>query len=146
MLDVLCAELNNYFLKDKGKDIHFGEYTISNGSIGPLDFLQPGQFFRIVGSVFNDGVYEYPASGLKDEAFTGAVWAMAVPSPVIALADEIEKWAEANADVIDSPYSSESFGGYSYTKETASDGSSGAAWKSHFASEMNRWRKARVNR
>ena len=59
MLTELCAELRNYFEVPNGR--HFGKFTISGGSIAPLDFLQEGQYFRIVGSVFNDGVYKNKA-------------------------------------------------------------------------------------
>ena len=77
MLTEICAELRNYFEVPNGR--HFGKFEISGGSIAPLDFLQEGQYFRIIGSVFNDGVHQYPASNLTDEVFHGAVWAMAVP-------------------------------------------------------------------
>ena len=90
MLTELCAELKNYFLRDREADIHYGEYEISGGSID-LPFLLDGQYFRIVGSVLNDGVYQYPVGGLADEEFTGAVWAMAVPPAVVALAVEREE-------------------------------------------------------
>ena len=141
-LTELCAELKNYFLKDESY-IHSGTYTIENGSIN-LDFLLNGQYFRIVGSVLNDGVYRYPASGLKDEVFEGAVWAMAVPPAVIALADEIDEWVTANAAIINSPYSSESFGGYSYSKRTSgnSNNDSGVVtWQSQFESRLNPYRR-----
>ena len=71
MLTELLAEIRNYFEVPNGR--HFGTFTISGGSIAPLDFLQEGQYFRIVGSVFNDGVYQYPAASLTDEVFEGAV-------------------------------------------------------------------------
>ena len=137
MLTELCAELRNYFNRDA--DIHCGEFQISGGSIAPLDFLQDGQYFRIVGSVFNDGVYEYPASDLTDEAFCGAVWAMRVPPTVIALAAEIEEYNESDAGKA-SPYTSESFGGYSYTKATDDNGAP-ISWQKAFAKQLNKWRK-----
>ena len=56
ILTEICAELRNYFEVPNGR--HFGKFEISGGSIAPLDFLQDGQYFRIVGSVFNDGVYQ----------------------------------------------------------------------------------------
>lgn len=142
MLTELCAELKNYFLRDQSEDIHNGSFTISDGSID-LPFLLNGQYFRIVGSVLNDGVYQYPASDLVDETFSGAVWAMAVPPAVIALAADIEAWNEANSDTLSSPYTSESFGGYSYSK---SSGSSGGAftWKDQFASRLSKWRRLSV--
>ena len=77
MLTELLAEIRNYFEVPNGR--HFGKFTISGESIAPLDFLQEGQYFRIVGSVFNDGVYQYPATSLTDEVFEGAVWAMSLP-------------------------------------------------------------------
>lgn len=144
MLTELCAELRNYFLRDREADIHYGEYTISGGSID-LPFLLDGQYFRIVGSVLNDGVYQYPANGLADETFTGAVWAMAVPPTVIALAAEIEAWTTNNADALANPYTSESFGGYSYTKASGNSASGGAySWKDQFASSLSKWRRLSV--
>ena len=70
MLAELCAELKNYFLRNQSEDIHNGLFTISDGSID-LPFLLDGQYFRIVGSVMNDGVYQYPVSELADETFPG---------------------------------------------------------------------------
>ena len=142
MLTELCAELKNYFLRDREADIHYGEYTISGGSID-LPFLLDGQYFRIVGSVLNDGVYQYPVSDLADEEFSGAVWAMAVPPAVIALSAEIEAWNAKNAETLASPYTSESFGGYSYTKASgaSSSGSGAFTWRDQFASRLAKYRR-----
>lgn len=143
-----CRETRNYFQTA----IYTGSYTIVNGSLN-LDFLQPKQYFRIAGSVFNDGVYEYPSNTLIDETFNGTVWAMMVPNAVIALLDDINKYQaklEKNADVIDSPFQSESFGGYSYSKtgsgNRSDSGTSGAddfTWQAKFKNRLNRYRKAR---
>ena len=138
MLTEICAEIRNYFEVPNGR--HFGTFTISGGSIAPLDFLQEGQYFRIVGSVFNDGVYQYPAASLTDEVFEGAVWAMAVPPTLIALAAEIEEYNKSDAGKT-SPYASESFGGYSYQKFTDGNGGDGSRWQKAFASRLNKWRK-----
>ena len=137
MLTELCAELRNYFEVPNGR--HFGTFTISGGSIAPLDFLQEGQYFRIVGSVFNDGVYQYPATSLTDEVFEGAVWAMAVPPTLIALAAEIKAYNDSDAGK-PSPFTAESFGGYSYTKATDANGAP-IGWQKAFASRLNKWRK-----
>ena len=137
MLTEICAEIRNYFEVQNGR--HFGTFTISGGSIAPLDFLQEGQYFRIVGSVFNDGVYQYPATSLTDEVFEGAVWAMAVPPTLIALSAEIEAYNDSDAGKA-SPYTSESFGGYSYTKATDANGAP-IGWQKAFASRLNKWRK-----
>lgn len=145
VLAELCKELNNWDFQKRAKK-KFGTFTIENGSID-LDMVENGQYFRIVGSLFNDGVYKYPADGLKDETFKGAVWAMAIPDEVIALAEEIEEWTRkyGGVDSVNmSPYNSESFGGYSYTKSGggASSGTgSYGTWQSTFASRLNKWRK-----
>ena len=145
MLTEICAELRNWFVVPNG--VHIQTYTISGGSIAPLDFLQDGQYFRIIGSVFNDGVYQYPASDLTDEVFHGAVWAMAVPPSVIDLAAEIDAWQAKNADVLASPFTSESFGGYSYSKSaggTGGNGSGAYSWQNQFASRLSKWRRLNV--
>ena len=115
MLTEICAEIRNYFEVPNGR--HFGTFTISGGSIAPLDFLQEGQYFRIIGSVFNDGVHKYGEANLTDEKFDGAVWAMAVPPAVVDLSEKIKAYNDSDAGKA-SPYTSESFGGYSYTKAT----------------------------
>ena len=145
MLTELCQELRNWFDKDR----FFGTFTISGGSIDLSETdVQTGQYFRIIGSTFNDGVYQYPASGLANETFTGSVWLMGVPKAVLDLAAEISSWQEKYGTVESpamSPYISESFGGYSYSK-SAGSGSMGnnqmaASWERTFANRLNRWRK-----
>lgn len=147
MLTELCKELNNWF--DQNRII--GKFKIEDGELtGVSDMLQDGQYFRIVGSVFNDGVYQYPAVDLEDEEFDGAVWAMAVPPSVIALSEEIKDWNEKYGGVDSqamSPYQSESFGGYSYTKggtsSNSGSGSSAATWQDMFAAKLNKYRRIR---
>ena len=141
-LTELCQELRNWFERDK----YFDTFTIENGAIiVPDGSLQNGQFFRVIGSVFNDGVHEYGVDELTDEVFRGAIWAMAVPPAVIDLSERISEWETKYGDSVSSPYSSESFGGYSYTKASTGQGNAGSGsnptWQSTFASELNRWRK-----
>ena len=138
MLTEVCAELRNYFVVK----IHEGIFTIDGGKIAPLDFIQENQYFRIVGSVFNDGVYQYPATSLTDEVFEGSVWAMAVPPSVVALAEEIKKYNESD-EAKPSAYTSESFGGYSYSKATDENGAP-IGWKKVFASRLNQYRRISV--
>ena len=135
MITEICAEIRNYFVKE----IHAGQFKISGGSIAPLNFLKDGQYFRIVGSDLNDGVYQYPASNLTDEAFYGAVWAMSVPPSFVALCTEIEAFEKSDAGKA-SVYNSESFGGYAYTKATNSDGVP-IRWQDVFKKSLNKWRK-----
>ena len=135
MLEQVLRHLNNWFLVE----IHEGTFTVENGSI-TLPFLLTNQYFRIVGSVFNDGLHQYPAVDLTDETFTGSVWALAVPQAVIELAAEIEAWETKNGEAASGIYQSESFGGYQYSKQTASDGGQLTVW-SVFRKRLNQWRK-----
>lgn len=140
MLTELCQELRNWFVREK----HFGTFEIEGGMI-TAPFLVEGQYYRIVGSVFNDGVHQYGIHDLTDEEFNGAVWGLAIPQAVLNLAEEIAEWRklyEATDSQAMSPYMSESFGGYSYSKGSAYSGDAGGAgWKSVFASRLNMWRK-----
>ena len=138
MLEQVLMHLKNWFLVPGG--IHEGTYTIEDGGIA-LPFLANGQYFRICGSVFNDGLHQYPASDLKEETFDGTVWALAVPQAVIDLSTEIESWQTKNGDASVSPYQSESFGGYQYSKATDSASGGAVTWQSAFRSRMNAWRK-----
>lgn len=121
------------------KELYGGEFKVENGSI-ELPFLLNGQYFRIVGSVLNDGVYQYPVNNLKDEVFRGAIWTLALDPALISIVSEIEKWEEENKKAVESPYQSESFGGYSYTIKNGNDGQ-GLSWKQVFAARLNEWRK-----
>ena len=134
MLEEVLASIHNWF------ECAYlaGELSVVDGELTlPHGFLRNGQYYRIVGSVFNDGLHCYPASDLKDEVFTGEVWALAVPKALVDLVAEIAEWCKANPD---SAYTSESFGGYSYTKAAASDGTP-MGWQGVFRRRLDRWRK-----
>ena len=138
MLGQVLMNIRNWFPVKGG--IYSGTFTIKDGGI-TLPFLADGQYFRICGSVFNDGLHQYPASDLKAETFDGAVWALAVPQAVIELAAEIEEWQKKNGDASVSPYQSESFGGYQYSKATDSATGGAVTWQSAFRGRLNAWRK-----
>lgn len=143
MLSEICSEIKNYFTYNTTK--YVGEFHIVNGELQEDCELQNEQYYRIVGSVFNDGVHQHPATDLHDETWNGGVWQMAVPQEVIDLSEEIDTWKTnyGGADSVAlSPFTSESFGGYSYTKGATSSGS-GITWKSVFADRLNKWRKIR---
>lgn len=146
MLEQILNEIHNWFrVRDSVDGIRPGTYTIQNGGIA-LPFLQDGQYFRVCGSVFNDGLHQYgPAMEmLRDETFTGAVWALAIPRSMVDLAAEIAAWKEKYGTVIDSPYTSESFGGYSYSKASGAGDSTGSGgWQVAFRARLNPYRKLR---
>jgi hypothetical protein len=137
MLETVLQNLHNWFLVPDG--VHAGEFTVQGGQL-TLPFLQTGQYFRVVGSVFNDGLHQYPVADLTDETFTGSVWALAVPKAVIELAEEIDAWQTKNGDP--GPFTSESFGGYSYSKATNASGMA-VGWQDVFKSRLNDWRRIR---
>ena len=157
MLTEICQYLHNWFnRKPDGNDYpkEYGVFTIEDGEIN-TDILVNGQYFRVIGSLFNDGVHKYgtdpktdkPYDTLQDETFNGAVWSMGVPAEVVILADEIAAWqakyGAVSSDAM-SPFNSESFAGYSYTKgSSAVSGSqgNGNGWQSVYAARLNVWRK-----
>ena len=138
MLEQILQHLRNWFLIPGG--IHEGTYTTEGGGID-LPFLQDGQYFRICGSVFNDGLHCYPCSDLKAETFKGTVWALAVPQAVVSLSEEINAWQEKNGEASVGPYQSESFGGYTYTRATDEISGGAVTWENAFRKRLNQWRK-----
>ena len=144
MIGQVCAEVKNYFIQPD-VDIHASNYTVTNGQIGPVPFLKDGQYYRIVGSVLNDGVYKHGTddTDLADEEFFGAVWAMRVPREFVSLVADIQAWETANATALSGPYSSESFGGYSYTKATSANGGA-YTWMDQFKNRLNAYRRLSV--
>jgi hypothetical protein len=162
MLTELCAFLKNWF----EVEMLYGDFKITDGVVTYADGtelpLQEGQYFRIIGSIFNDGVFgsfsytpeAHPlntgaSGGLKNETFSGSVWLLAIPKEVIALADEISAWQakyEGADSAAMSPFNSESFGGYSYSKSGGASGAGGSGtgaggWQGAFANKLARYRK-----
>lgn len=141
MIGQICAEVKNYFVQ-RDVDIHAGNYTIENGELSPIPFVRVGQYYRIVGSALNDGVYQRGDDDLQlaDEEFFGTVWSMRVPKDFLDLCDEIQAWQTANAESLSGPYQSESFGGYSYSRGTSANGGAWT-WKDQFRNKLNAYRK-----
>ncbi len=153
MLYTICSYLNNFFTLESDKKI--GDYAITGGVVSPPLLAQEGQYYRIRGSVNNDGIYKHGEEELSDEpTFRGAIWYMRIPKAFLQLVKKIEDWQAryGSLDTKDgrialSPYNSESFGGYSYSKNAASgtgeNGTSGASWQGVFAAELNIWKKVK---
>ena len=151
MLTELCQYLHNWFnRKPDGTPypMYFGGFTISGGVL-VTDKLVNGQYYRIMGSLFNDGIHKYGDENdtLTDETFDGAVWSLSIPPTVVQLASDIEQW-QAKYGSIDSeamsPFASESFAGYSYSKSGGGTGGSesdAGTWKGAFAQRLAPWRK-----
>lgn len=144
MIDEICAEIRNFFTEDKDK--HFGKFSIENRIIVPsIQF--PTDYIRIIGSRKNDGVHRLSDFDLVDEPqFDGAIWIMTPPKSFLNLVDEIESWQDKNGSFdsyANSPYTSESFGGYSYSK-SQNGAQSGSTWQSVYAKRLNMYRRFRL--
>jgi hypothetical protein len=141
MLTELCNTCRNWFTSREDK--HVGHFTIEGGVISPLDFVLENQYFRIVGSHFNDGVYKNTPEELDaliPEEFDGQIWAMRIPPAFLALNDEIDNFNKKITNEAIGPYASESWGGYSYTLATGSSGGV-ITWQEAFAPKLKEWRK-----
>lgn len=164
MLTEICNYLKNWF--DYKQPKYYGDFTIENGSIKVKSIVREvvlheeygekisavksmdiknGQYFRIVGSIFNDGVHTLDDE-LTDEEFEGSVWLMAIPVDVQGAASDIKAWQDKYGGVDSdnmSPFQSESFGGYSYSKGGTSNNSASSVptWQSIFADRLARYKK-----
>lgn len=142
----VCQYLKNWFTKNQAQ--YFGQITIENGALSETYGLKVGQYFRIVGSADNDGVYQYPITTLTDETFDGAIWGMALPKPFIALLNDIEAWKAKYAVVGSaamSPFTSENISGvYGYSKSSGGNDTSkdkSGTWQGVFGARLAQWRK-----
>lgn len=145
VLDEVCAEIRNYFTEDEDK--HIGKFTIEDGVLSPLPDFTQTTLIRISGSRYNDGVH-YSNEPLVDETFKGGVWIMSPPPAFLELVKEIEVWQKKNGDADSaamSPFQSESFGGYSYSKPSTSAGDAkSVTWQTAYANRLKLYRKARL--
>jgi hypothetical protein len=150
MINSICLELRNFFCKRH--DRKQGTFRVTGGSLVPAVDI-PTDYIRITGSRKNDGVHKRTQGGtfeLVDEGdFDGAVWIMSPPADFLALVDEISAWEAKNGGVDSanmSPFQSESFGGYSYSKSSGGAGSAGHSsvptWQSTYANRLNVYRRA----
>lgn len=135
MLEAVLNSLHNWFIIPGAA--RCGTFEVASGTLD-VDFLQCDQYYRIEGSVFNDGLHQHPEANMTDETFCGTIYPMAVPKAVVDLAERIKSYCEKNPET---DKVSESFGGYSYSKGTdGSDGVSGG-WQVAFRKELSIWKK-----
>ena len=135
MLEKIIAYLNNDFrVSDDEPETH--EWEIVGGTLTVPD-VREGQYVRIFGSLFNDGVRKYPLTRLTDESFTGCVIPLAIPRVILTLAEEIETWSAKNKPTA---FTGESFGGYAYSKATKANGTA-AGWREVFADDLKPYKK-----
>lgn len=148
----VCSYLKNFFLSDyiNYSDIYRGTFTITNGGIVLPDSIVTGQYFRILGSKLNDGVYKNTTQGLAGliaEEFKGQIWAMYVPRVFETLCNDIDAWKAkyygiGSANM--SPFTSENVSGvYSYSKGSGngSNGGVSVSWQDVFKSRLSPYRR-----
>lgn len=128
----LLVYLRNFF---PGRKWEFSDYAISGGEI-VLGGLWVGDYYLIEGSQRNDGVHVYGDHDLLPEVFSGSVTELKIDNQLLKKWERINRWCSENEKLIRSPYQSESFGGYSYTKNAVT-----TDWKSVFANDLRPWRK-----
>lgn len=132
MIEALMAATNNYFIK---KQFSSNNFAISGGAINIENELPLDSYFMIEGSLFNDGVHKNDSSHvLIDEEFSGSVYLLAPPKEFIKLAHIVHDFQLTHQPT---GYTSESFDGYSYSKEAADADN----WQNVFKAEIKRWRR-----
>lgn len=134
MLEAILMYLHNWF-EVRGAAMT-GTFRIASGVL-EADGIADAQYYRIEGSVFNDGLHQHPAVDLTDETFNGRIWPLAVPRAVVDLSGEVAAWVEENPPT---DFISESFGGYSYSRGSVANGSVGG-WQTAFSKRLSPWRK-----
>lgn len=133
----LLAYLRNFF---PGLKWNFQNFEITGGKM-KLPGMNAGGYYLIEGSRRNNGTHVYGDADLMPETFTGTVTEICLPRQVEQLWAEINEWIKKNAETLASPFQSESFGGYSYTKASTGGVDGGASWKNVFAPRLRQWRK-----
>lgn len=146
MLTEVCQNLKNWFVHEQ----FIGQIKIEDGTIyadGEPVNIKQNQFYRIIGSVFSDGVWKFDGQDTpQDEEFDGAIWTMAVSAALVSLIEEMKEWQDihgkADSEAM-SPFQSEHFGDYSYTKASGSGSDSGSAPSalSVYKKRLDMWRK-----
>lgn len=141
ILEQVLGSIHNWFTRDT---IDVSGCEIVGGQLPASISIPDGVWYRIQGSYLNDGMHLKgdEAEGLTDETFDGTITTHVIPKALLAIVQEITDWnAKYGADA-NSPYQSESFGGYSYSKGSGFAGQSGASgWQAAFAGRFRQWRK-----
>ena len=145
-LEDILWHIHNWFERDSTR-IAVTDCEISGGVLpaSVSDQLLSGVWYRIEGSWLNDGLHLHPAEDLEDETFDGTVTMIRIPKPLLRVAEEVEEWKTANSEALRSPYTSESFGGYSYSLKGGLSPQNGSqslsGWQLAFRDRLNPWRK-----
>lgn len=124
-----------------------GQWTVEGGVLQGSASLTPGQWIAVTGGTPCDGVHQLDDAGaipgVADGTFTGCVWLLQPPQDFLRLCEEIAAWAQQQPLP---GLRQESFGAYSRTAATASDGAP-VSWEALFRDRLTPWRRmfAEVN-
>lgn len=149
LFEEICQHLRNWFCDYNSGDVYAGSFTITSGTISgqgktKTPPIESGMYYRIIGSYKTNGVYKAGTDTPADDTFNGQVWLLHPPAAFLALYADIKAWQEKNGGAESanmSPFTSESFGGYSYSKSGSGNGGAAATWQGQFNSRLNTWRK-----
>ncbi len=144
ILEDILWHIHNWFDRDSSP-VAVTDCEITGGELPESASVTSGAWYRIEGSLLNDGLHLAPSTDLSDETFSGTITVLRIPRPLLRLAEEITDWQATYGSASNSPYASESFGGYSYSIKsgsTAQNGSGGlTGWREVFRDRLNAWRK-----
>lgn len=144
MLTEICQYLHNYFEYEK----LFGDVIVTASSVsvnGKIVALEEGQYFALFRGRIPLGVFKN-GDTLKPRHFEGAVWLLDIPDAILNADTWAESWKAKNGAAdsdANSAFTSESFGGYSYSKGTTSTGKAGSGIfdNAQFSSMLAPYRK-----
>lgn len=137
ILEDVLGYIHNWFVRDT---IPVDDCTIEDGALPGSVPIPDGVWYRIQGSYLNEGMHLKGDDNLTDETFSGTITTHVIPAPLLAVCEEVSEWHAKYGAESNSPYQSESFGGYSYTKASGSGEASGG-WQSAFGGRFRKWRK-----
>lgn len=141
ILEQVLGSIHNWFIRDT---IEVSNCEVTDGQLPASISIPDGVWYRIQGSYLNDGMHLKGSEdeGLTDETFDGTITTHVIPRGLLAIVQEITDWQAKYGLEANSPYQSESFGGYSYSKGSGFAGQSGkSGWQAAFAGRFNQWRK-----
>lgn len=150
MLTEICGYLNNFFVETQ----YVGAIDIIDGDLfcnGKKIPMEAGQYFTLVNDKAKAivGVFLFGTDTPNNRSIAdGAVWIMDIPPLVLEIATDVAAWMEKNGTAESaalSPYNSEAFATYSYSKSSGADSSGSSAsvpiwWKS-YGGRLSRWRR-----
>jgi hypothetical protein len=135
------------------------DFVIVDGEIALSDKCMVGEWIAVTGSILNNGIYKVKSvddeprpkhklgngtdeeSPVTDEAFTGAVWRLRLPSSLVKLCEDVRSWMESPAGKPTNITSESVVGFYSKTVATSENGAP-VGWEGTFKSRISdSWRE-----